>query len=112
LFDRQAHYSRGWGTRRGALLGGDKIGWYRGQPPWKEVLIVSSRVRPISPSHWEVRGTRRAPSWVEYRSGGTGAPHPGMDIFPALSPRAKPYCGVKCSQGLHFPVTIVYLKAG
>ena len=32
-------------------------------------------------------------------------PHPGADIFPDLSPRAKPYCGVKCSQGLHFPAT-------
>ena len=42
---------------------------------------------------------------MEYRSGGTGGPHPGVDIFPDLSPRAKPYCGVKCSQGLHFPVT-------
>lgn len=30
LGGREAHYSRGWGTRRGALLGGDKIGWYRG----------------------------------------------------------------------------------
>ena len=34
-------------------------------------------------------------------------PHPGLDIFPDLSPRAKPYCGVKCSQGLHFPATLV-----
>ena len=40
---------------------------------------------------------------MEYRSGGTGGPYPGVDIFP-MSPRpAKPYCGVKCSQGLHFP---------
>ena len=30
----------------------------------------------------------------------TGGPYPGVDIFPDLSPRAKPYCGVKCSQGL------------
>ena len=22
------------------------------------------------------------PSWVEYRSSGTGGPHPGVDIFP------------------------------
>ena len=42
---------------------------------------------------------------MEYRSGVTGGPHPGVDIFPDLSPRAKPYCGVKCSQGLHFPAT-------
>ena len=39
---------------------------------------------------------------MEYRSGGTGDPHSGVDIFPDLSPRAKPYCRVKCSQGLHF----------
>ena len=32
-------------------------------------------------------------------------PHPGVDIFPDLSPMAKPYCGVKCSQGLQFPAT-------
>ena len=38
---------------------------------------------------------------MEYRSGGTGGPHPGVDIFLDLSPRAKPYCGVKCSQWLH-----------
>ena len=43
---------------------------------------------------------------MEYRSGVTGGPHPGLDIFPDLSPRAKPYCGVKCSQGLHFPATL------
>ena len=35
----------------------------------------------------------------------TGGPHPGVDVFPDLSLRAKPYCGLKCSQGLHFPVT-------
>ena len=29
-------------------------------------------------------------------------------FFPDLAPRAKPYCGVKCSQGLHFPVGICY----
>ena len=27
-------------------------------------------------------------------------------IFLDLSPKAKPYCGVKCSQGLHFPATL------
>ena len=40
---------------------------------------------------------------MEYRSGGTGGPHPGVHIFPDLSPRAKPYCGVKCNQGLNVP---------
>ena len=47
---------------------------------------------------------------MEYRSGVTGDPHPGLDIFPDLSPRAKPYCGVKCSQGLHFPATLFIRK--
>ena len=42
---------------------------------------------------------------MEYRSGGTGDPHPGGDIFPDLSQRVKPNCRVKCSQGLHFPAT-------
>ena len=42
---------------------------------------------------------------MEYRSGVTGGPHPEVDIFPDLSPRAKPYYGVKYSQGLHFPAT-------
>ena len=43
---------------------------------------------------------------MEYRSGVTGGPHPGVDIFLDLSPRAKPYCVVKCSQGLHFPASL------
>ena len=43
---------------------------------------------------------------MEYRSVVIGGPHPGVDIFPGLSPRAKPYCGVKCSQGLHFTATL------
>ena len=52
------------------------------------------------------KGTRRGgpPGW-SHRSGGTGGPHTGGDIFPDLSPRVKPYCGVKCSQGLHFLAT-------
>ena len=65
----------------------------------------SPGVRPISPSTGTEGNQEGWPSWVEYRSGGTGGPHPGVDIFPDLSPRAKPYCGVKCSQGLHFPAT-------
>ena len=66
----------------------------------------SPGARPISPSHWGLRGTSRVgPSLVEYRSGVTGCPYPAVDIFPDLSPRAKSYCGVKRSQGLHFPAT-------
>ena len=49
---------------------------------------------------------------MEYRSGVTGGPYPGVDIFPDLSPRAKPYSGVrvKCSQGLHFSATTLIGK--
>ena len=65
----------------------------------------SPGVRPISPSTGTEGNQEGWPSWVEYRSGGTGGPHPGVDIFPDLSPTAKPYCGVKCSQGLHYPAT-------
>jgi len=69
-------------------------------------------VRPISPSHWELRGTRRRAllGGVQIRWDWGSTPWNGY--FSDLSPRTKPYCGVKCIQGLHFPVTIVYLKAG
>ena len=67
----------------------------------------SPGVRPISPSHWERRGTRRggSPGWSTDQVGPGVHTLPGVAIFPDLSPRAKPYCGVKCSQGLHFPAT-------
>ena len=53
-------------------------------------------VRSISPS---TRGNQEGwPSWVDYRSSGTRGPRTGVDIFPDLSPRAKPDCGVKYSQ--------------
>ena len=41
----------------------------------------SPGVRPISPSHKELRGTRKGGP-PGYRSGGTRGPHPGVDIFP------------------------------
>ena len=44
---------------------------------------------------------------MEYQSCGTSGPHPGGDMFMELSPRTKPYCGVKCSQGLHIPATTI-----
>ena len=93
------------GTRCGALLAGDEIRWYRGVATLDRGPDQSQRVRPIFPSHRELREPGGVPSWVEYRSGGTGDPHPGMDILSDLSPKTKPYCGVKCSQGLHFPAT-------
>ena len=43
--------SRGEGTRREALLGGDKIEWDQRKPPWTGVLISLQGVRLISPSH-------------------------------------------------------------
>ena len=51
------------------------------------------------------------PSWVEYRSGGTSAPHPGVDIFSDLSPRAKPYCGGKVQLGVALPCHSFYWEA-
>ena len=65
----------------------------------------SPGVRPIAQSLGTKGNQEGWPSWVEYRSGGTGGPHPGVDIFPDLSQRAKPHFGIKCSQGLHFPAT-------
>ena len=57
--------------------------------PWGEAHIPQSLRTKGNQEGW--------PSWVEYRSGGTSTPHPGVDIFADLSPKAKPYCGVKCS---------------
>ena len=65
----------------------------------------SPGLRPISPGTGTEGNQEGWPSWVEYRSGETRGPHPGVDIFPDLSPRPKPYCGVKYSQGMHFPTT-------
>ena len=79
-----------------------------GSHPGQESLSVYGGEAHI-PQSLATKGNKEGwPSCrVEYRSGGTGGPHPGADIFPDLSPRAKPYnCGVKCSQRLHFPVTI------
>ena len=88
------------------------------KPSWGSQDRVVPRVATLdrSPdSRWgeahipQSLGTKRNqegwPSWVEYRSGGTSGPHPGVDIFSDLSPRDKPYCGVKYSQELHFPAT-------
>ena len=46
-------------------------------------------------------------TWVEYcdQVRPRVCPQPEGDIFPDLSPRAKTYSGMKCSQGLHLPVT-------
>lgn len=51
----EALKSRGKGTKREALLWGDKIEWCQRKPTWTGVLISvwggGGRVRPISPSH-------------------------------------------------------------
>ena len=90
---REALNYRGKGTRREALLGGrqDRV------VPGGEAHILQSLGTKGNQEGW--------PSWVEYRSGRTCAPHPGGDIFPDLSPRVKSYCGAKCSQGLRSPAT-------
>ena len=73
-----------------------------GSQPGQESRSVSVGEAHI-PQSLGTKGNQEGwPSWVEYRSGGSGGPHPGVDIFPDLSPRAKPHCGVKCNQGLHF----------
>ena len=94
---REALKSRGKGTRGEALLGGDKIKTVvPGIATLDRSPDQSLGVRPISPS---TRGNQEGwPSWVDYRSSGTRGPCTGVDIFPDLSPRAKPDCGVKCSQ--------------
>ena len=40
----------------------------------------SPGVRPISPSTGTEGNQEGWPSWVEYRSGGTGGPHPGVNL--------------------------------
>ena len=35
---------------------------------------------------------------------------PWSGDFSAPSPKAKPYCGVKCSEGLYFPATLFIVK--
>ena len=76
-----------------------------GSHPGQESWSVSGGEAHI-PQSLGTKGNQEGwPSWEECRSGGTVGPHPGVDIFPDLSPRAKPYCGVKGSQGLHFPAT-------
>ena len=62
--------------------GGGGVG--RGEGTRREVLISLQVVRPISPSRKELMSTKRRPSQVEYQSGGTGSPHPGVGIFPKL----------------------------
>ena len=64
-----------------------------GSHPGQESWSVSGGEAHI-PQSLGTKGNHEGwPSWVEYRSGGTGDPHLGVDIFPNLSPKAKPYCG-------------------
>ena len=48
---------------------------------------------------------------MEYISGDSDRGSiPWCGYFQDLSARAKPYCEVKCSQGLHFPATLFVVK--
>ena len=60
----------------GSPPGGDKIEVYSGSHPGQESRSVSGG-EAHTPFHKELRGSRRGPSWVEYRSGGTGDHHEG-----------------------------------
>ena len=88
-----------WGETRLSGTGGS----HPGQESWS----VSGGEAHIPQSLGTKGHHEEWPFWEEYRSGGTD---PGVDIFQDLSPRAKPYCGVKCSQGLHFPATLLIGK--
>ena len=46
---------------------------------------------------------------MEYRSGGTRGPYPGVDIFPDLSPWPKPYSGGKVQPGVALTYHILLL---
>ena len=92
---REALKSRGKGTRREALLGETKSSGTGGSHPGQGFWSVSEGEAHI-PQSLGTKGNQEGwPSWVEYRSGGTGGPRPGVDIFPDLSLRAKHYCAVK-----------------
>ena len=89
---------RSWEETRSSGTGGSNPG----QKSWS----VSGGEAHIPQSQGTKGNQEGWPSWEEYRSGGRGGPHPGVDISsPDLSPRANPYCGVKCSQGLFLPAT-------
>ena len=72
--------------------------------PGQESFSVSGGEDHI-PQSLGTKGNQEGwPSWVECRSVGTGDPHSGVDIFPDLSPRAKPYLlWVKVQLGVALP---------
>ena len=96
---RELLKSMGKGTRREALLG---------------IRSSGTRGEAHIPQSLGTKGNQEGwPSRVEYRLGGTGGPHPGVDIFLDLSPRAKPYCGIKCSQGcISLPLIVEHGETG
>ena len=78
---REALKSRDKGTRREPLPGGRQDRVVPGVATLDRGPDQSPGVRPISPSTGTEGNQEGWPSWVEYRSGGTGGPHPGVDIF-------------------------------
>ena len=75
-------------------VGETRLSDTRGSQPGQESWSISGGEAHIPQSSGTKGNQEGWPSWVEYRSGGTGGPHPGVDIFLNLSPRAKPYCGL------------------
>ena len=91
-----------WGETRSSGTGGS----HPGQESWS--VSEGEAHIPQSP---RTKGNQEGwPSCVEYRSGGTGGPYTGIDIFPDLSPRAKPYCGEKWSQEWSLPLLLLGSK--
>ena len=77
---------KGKGTSREALLWGEtRLSDTRGShPEWESSSVFRGEAH--IPQSLGTKGNQEGwPSWVECRSGG-----PGVDIFPDLSPRAKP----------------------
>ena len=75
-------------------MGETRLSDTRGSQPGQESWSISGGEAHIPQSPGTKGNQEGWPSWVENRSGGTGGPHPGVDIFLNLPPRAKPYCGL------------------
>ena len=76
---REALKSKGKGTRREALLGGDKIEWYWDQPPWTGVLVVSggeAHIPPVTRNYGEAGGVA-IPGGVQIRCDRGSTPQSG-----------------------------------
>ena len=104
---REAPKSRGKGTRSEAPPGGRQDGVVPGVATLDRSPDQPPVVRPMFPSHYELRGTRRSgpPGWSKVQMGPGRHTLEWIFFRTCLQGLYKPYCGVKCSQGLHFPAT-------